>query len=403
MLTSHFHSRLFILASNSVNNKIIVQGWGSAYREPLNSVAWDSCSIQWEVNSTFQLQFTAYDDHSLAYSMLTNESSIFFQGEEWIVKTLQPDYSGMVNTNQVTATHAYFDMSRVHQWQTKTGTFSYSPNDVLAYWLNDNSLGYTYEIKGIFTNQPIENLGNGSGTDMISKIIETWPTAVVFPHGRQIVVYSADEWAQDLGNRINYIHDTTEIQMSPDSTSLFNETMVYGATKDTDTNSDTDSDTTSYYFEPYIVKDEASIAKWGERPGADISDDRFTDKNSMDVYARTQLVTEPQLSISITMNDNTKPVPGEIRRTEIRNAGYSSNLQVVGYQWYPNSPGTQTTITLNTSAKSILDLQNSESKMIAKAVKNSKQNSQLAITAQNTATKAYNSRIYGEKVGDSDY
>ena len=401
MLISRSHSRLFILDRNNVADKLIVQGWGSAYREPLNSVAWDSCCIQWEVNSTFELQFTAYDDQSLAYRMLTNESSIFFEGEEWIIKTPQPDYSGMVNTNQVVATHAYFDVSRIRQWNVKTGTFSYMPSDILAYWFDGNKLGYTYAVKGTFDKQPIQDLGNGSGSDAISKIIETWPDAVVFPHGRQIIVYSADAWAQNLGNRIDYIHNTTELQLNPDSTSLSNEVMVYGATKDSD--SESGSDTTEYYFAPHVVKNADSIAKWGERPGDDISDERFTDQASMDAYAQTQLVTEPQLSISITMNSNDKPIPGEVRRTEIRNAGYASNLQVVGYQWYPNSPSSQTTMTLNTSAKTILDFQNSQSKMVTRAVKANQKNSQSILAAQNTATKAYNSRIYGEKVGDSDY
>ena len=399
MLISRSHSRLSILDRNNVTDKLIVQGWGSAYREPLNSVAWDSCCIQWEVNSTFELQFTAYDDQSLAYRMLTNESSIFFEGEEWIIKTPQPDYSGMVNTNQVVATHAYFDVSRIRQWDVKTGTFSYMPSDILAYWFDGNKLGYTYAVKGAFDKQPIQDLGNGSGSDAISKIIETWPDAVVFPHGRQIIVYSADAWAKNMGNRIDYIHNTTELQLSPDSTSLSNEVMVYGATKD----SDSGSDTTEYYFEPHIVKNADSIAKWGERPGDDISDERFTNSNAMDAYAQTQLVTEPQLSISITMNSNDKPVPGEVRRTEIRNAGYTSNLQVVGYQWYPNSPSSQTTMTLNTSAKTILDFQNSQSKMVTRAVQTNQKNSQSILVAQNMAAKAYNSRIYGEKVGDSDY
>ncbi|WP_162204137.1 hypothetical protein [Lacticaseibacillus pantheris] len=51
--------------------------------------------------------------------------------------------------------------------------------------MDGNSLGYTYDVQGTFDNQQITDLGNGSGSDMLSKIVETWPEAVIYPDNKK--------------------------------------------------------------------------------------------------------------------------------------------------------------------------------------------------------------------------
>ena len=63
--------------------KILVQGVGRAEKEPLNLFDPKSVQIQWELNQTWSLQFTAYNDGSLAYQMLESEASVF-----WIIKNI---------------------------------------------------------------------------------------------------------------------------------------------------------------------------------------------------------------------------------------------------------------------------------------------------------------------------
>lgn len=319
------------------------------------------------------MQFTATYDDSISFQMLDSEASLFFDGQEYVVKQCVPDYSEMINTIQITASHVYNETSRIWQHNVKSGTFTYSINDVLAYFLDGNTMGFTYRVEGSFGNQQITNLGNCSAKDGLSKIIETWPSATIFPNGREIVVYSSDAWATDSETRVDYIRNTREIQLTSDSTGMFNKAWVYGATIDNDSSSD--SDTEQYYFEPHIVQDDDSIANWDELPGEDISDDRFTDITSMDAYAKTQFVTDPSLSFDITMNSNDKPVPGELVRVEIRKNNYVTKVQTMSFSWYPWDSTQNTTLTLNNTAKSILDYQTNQKKRLAQVIKDQKNTS----------------------------
>lgn len=229
-------------------DKILVQGLGSAYKEPLNSVVSDSFEIDWEVNSTYELQLTAWDDQSLAYEMLDSESSIFYGGQEFIVKQCVSDSSEGYTTVQVTATHVYLECSRIRQYNISTDT-SFTPESIMAFYFGANTMGFTYEVYGTFTAQEItDDVGNGSGSDALSLIVDTWPTAVIFADNKKIQIYTADAWAKDLGNRVDYLNNTREIELTYDSTDIVNQVKVYGAeveatddSDDTDTTDDTES------------------------------------------------------------------------------------------------------------------------------------------------------------------
>lgn len=65
------------------------------------------------------------------------------------------------------------DIDRIYQHDMRKEE-TYSIDDVVKYWLDGNSLGFTYEVHGSFDHQEIENLGNGSGKDMLSKVLDTW-------------------------------------------------------------------------------------------------------------------------------------------------------------------------------------------------------------------------------------
>lgn len=360
---------ILLLASRSftLDDRLLVKGWHSTYVEPLRCVLFNSFYISWEINSTYEVQFTAFDDGSVGFSMLSVQAQIYFDNEAYIVKQAIPDSSEGLETVQITASHIYNDVSRIYQHNTKTGTLTYTVSDVLDYFLKDNKYNFTYDVQGTFDKQQITDLGNGSGKDCLSKIVDTWPTAVIYPKGHNITVYSSDAFAVNNGKRIDYLHNTREIQITYDSNNIVNTVKAFGATKD-DTGTDSTDTDPQYYFEPFMVVDQDSVDKWGECPGADITDDRFKDAASMKTYATSQLTPEPALTLDITMNTNTRPMPGEVYRTENRKTGMVINAQLVAYTWYPLDGTQNTTITLNNTSKTILDYQNSLKRQYNKAI-----------------------------------
>lgn len=381
--------RLSILDSN---NKIIVKGLHSAYVEPLRSVLFNTFNINIEKNSQLQLQFTAYNDGSVAYNMLSVESSVFWNNQEWIIKQAVPDYSNGFESITVTAIHVSYEVSRIRQRQVKAGTLTYTVDDVLSFYLSNNSLGYTWQVIGTFSKEQITDLGNGSGKDMLDKIISTWPDAIFYPDNKNIRIYQHDSLAKNVGNRIDYLHDTPEVRLTYDSTNIVNQVMAYGKQKES---ADSHSNTTEYYFEPFLVTNEKSVGEWGLHPGENISDERFTDKSAMQTYALSQLTPEPTLTIEIKELTNEQPVLSEVRRLEIRKYSFVTEVEIVSYTYYPLDKAQATSIMLNNRAKTILNYKSAQQSALQKAINVQKKKVRQA---EEKARKAYNSRLIGKRV-----
>lgn len=571
-------------------DKLLVRGLKRTEIEPLglSSLDPDSFYITWAMNETWQLQFTARDDGSVAYNMLDDESSVFYDGQEYIVKQCIPDFVDGTKAKDVVATHVYNEISRIRKYKqyvdtsdpssgqstdvkanpddtdsnsdsdnssvtqdgnttiTKTDESDnqenqiwYSLEDVLKYYLDGNTLGFTYQIIGNFDKARIEQLQDGNGTDMLSKIVEHWPNAVIFPDNRNIRVYNINDFEKDYGNRLDYEYNTTEFKLTYDSTSLTNEvfcigakysvetetatngnddagdggagaeavvndakkylgvpyvfggrggarggdpysgmdcssfvsqvykdfginipaytvamesygheisrsqvqtgdmgfygprgasyhiclainnsTMIYepapgqsckiqsidsfapswwerndqmasivaGKNADNDQGDDGGDDTSSqtsdyYYFAPFWVKDQESIDKYGEFPAEPIEDERFRDTESMRQYALTQLQPEPILTVEVTTYTHMKPIPGDKIHCMIPDGELSTNLAVVGFDWYPLSETNYSVFTLNTNAQNILDYQISQKNELSKAFEKLSQQSQDEIQA----------------------
>lgn len=293
-----------------LDNKVKVRGQGRTEIEPLNCIDPDTFYIDWEVNSTWSIQFTAYDDGSFAYSMLDAQASLFFDGQEYVIKQAEPDANGGVNTIDIVATHIYFEISRIRKYKTyvdpadadkqtdvkvfgstqkdddsdssgndsgdddqdnpnvqKTVTsktegntttkttvtktdetnddsededqVDYHIEDVLKYWIDGNNLGFSYQVIGTFPTVRLEKLSDGSGTDMLGKITESWPDAIIYPDNKNIRVYEQKEFYKDYGNRLDYEYNTSEFKWSYDSTSLTNEVLCIGGKYSIETETDT--------------------------------------------------------------------------------------------------------------------------------------------------------------------
>ncbi|WP_225367657.1 phage tail protein [Ligilactobacillus salivarius] len=73
---------------------------------------------------------------------------------------------------------------------------TYTVNDVLAFYLDGNKNGFSYQVIGNFDKQQITDLGNTNGKDMISKILSTWENAIFYPDNRNIRIYNKKDFYQ---------------------------------------------------------------------------------------------------------------------------------------------------------------------------------------------------------------
>lgn len=219
------------------DERMTISGIHSDMEVPLTCYLRNSLQVQYEDNQTNQIQFVAFDDGSPSFALIANESTVTFNSNLYIIKNVEEDDQGIGLYTVTAIQYVNSEIGRVRQRNIRSGTLTYTINDVLDFFLNDktaNPFGFSYCVYGEFDKEQIENLGNMSGKDMISKIIETWPGTIIYPNGKRLDVFAANSFKRDYDRRIVYIHDTSNIKMIEDSTVISNQVMCIGATKDSE-------------------------------------------------------------------------------------------------------------------------------------------------------------------------
>lgn len=345
-----------------MNDVLTVSQRNGALTEPLSSILKSSFNVSWESNNTYKISFTAYNDKSFGFALLTSENIITWRGQQFVIKQSVPSYSSNYSTIAITATHIYLDVRRIYKHDKRVGTLTYSVRDVLSFYLDGNSYGYSYDVIGSFSNNQITDLGGNSAFDGLSQIVSTWNDAIIYPDNKKIMVYTKEAFSKNFGNRLGYGYNSDNMILTYDSTSIFNQLTVVSALKDDG----------SPWFPTHIIRDETSISEYGVIDGGDFSDDRFHDQNNADIAARKTMITEPTVSISLDYLDKDEPIPGEIRRLEVLETGFITDVMVVSYNYFPLDLSKHANITLNNNPQTVLDYQRSTKNIINQAKQNTK-------------------------------
>lgn len=219
------------------NPQITIQGIHTTKPVPLTCFLKSSFQVQYENNQTNQLQFVAYNDGSPSFALIANESTIEFNNDLYIIKNIEQDRTGTSLYTVTAMQYVNSEIGRVFQKNVRSGTLTYSIDEVLDFFLNDetaNPFGFSYHVFGDFSKQQIENLGGCSGKDMISKIISTWPGTIVKPLGKRVDVYSSDQFLRNYQRRVVYNHDSANMKLIEDSTVIVNQITCVGGSYSTD-------------------------------------------------------------------------------------------------------------------------------------------------------------------------
>ncbi|WP_304974511.1 phage tail protein [uncultured Limosilactobacillus sp.] len=243
------------------NPQITIQGIHTTKPVPLTCFLESSFQVQYENNQTNQLQFVAYNDGSPSFALIANESTIEFNDDLYIIKNIEQDRTGTSLYTVTAMQYVNSEIGRVFQKNVRSGTLTYSIDEVLDFFLSDetaNPFGFSYHVFGDFSKQQIENLGGCSGKDMISKIISTWPGTIVKPLGKRVDVYSSDQFSRNYQRRVVYNHDSTNMKLIEDSTVIVNQITCVGGSYSTDDS--TASSSTEATSSGGVVVEDGSVA-----------------------------------------------------------------------------------------------------------------------------------------------
>lgn len=369
--------------------KILVQDAANQYSETLVDFDRSSVKRTWKKNQSYQLDFTATNDGSLAYSLLRNENSVLIDGQEYVIKQVKPDLKGYSNQVAITANHVYYESKRIWQYDMRAGTITYSIQDILHYFFDNNPYGFTWEVIGNFSKVQIENLGNASALDALNTCVDKF-NCVIYPDNKHIRIYSRDAWQKKVDKSYLYGYNTTTFSCSWDTTAIQNVTMCYGKQKD--------GQEGQYYFPPFIAKNATSIKRWGERPGAEISDERFTDKNAMNAYAMSSMQADPVTTMALTYDGDDQVLPGEVWYLRVEPEQFDTDVEVTGITDYPFAPDHRPEVELDNSVRTLLDEDIAQERLVKEAIKHNQAAAKEIKQARQTASKAFNSRLTGMPV-----
>ncbi|MFY4479672.1 phage tail protein [Latilactobacillus sakei] len=370
--------------------KILVQDTADQYSETLVDFDRSSVKRTWKKNQSYQLELTAANDDSLAYSILRNENSLLMGGQEYVIKQVKPDLKGYSNQVAITANHIYYESRRIWQYQKRAGTITYSIQDILHYFFDNNPYGFTWEVIGDFSKVQIENLGNTSALDALNTCVDKF-NCVIYPDNKHIRIYSRDAWQKKVDKAYLYGHNTTTFSCSWDTTSIQNVAMCYGKQKDGEEN--------QYYFPPFLAKNTTSIQRWGERPGAEISDERFTEKNAMNAYAMSSMQADPVTTMALTYDGDDQVLPGEVWYLRVEPEQFNTDVEVTGITDYPFAPDHKPEVELDNSVRTLLDEDIAQERLVKKAIKHNQLAAQEIKATNEKAVKAYDSRFIGDLYG----
>jgi len=228
-------------------HKIYVRSFDGQSEEWLTCLNEDTFQIDKQVSSTFQLSFTAFltNKNGVSFDLLKNDAYIIFDGQKYQIKQCVSKYVDDFVTKDVTATHEIFGIQNFRQFKVNKGSQTYSIDSMLKFVFDSQyNSGYSYQINGSFPTIDITDWGNCSGLDAIQKAVDSYG-ARWLPNGKTVLIYDQNSYKTPTNRQFIWSHNTNDIELSVDSTSMVNGAMLYGATVDDSHSSTADGTSTS--------------------------------------------------------------------------------------------------------------------------------------------------------------
>ncbi|WP_164882542.1 phage tail protein [Lactiplantibacillus plantarum] len=309
----------------------------------------------WTVNEKWQVTFAITDSlvYEQAIKLLDVQNIVHYDGQSYVITQCAKTVSGGLSVYEVTASHLFYRLANnVRQNNVKTGTLTYGLTDAVNFMIANNDQGITANFVGDFPKIQIENLGNSSFSKFLQDYTSKFDASYTIDN-QQITFYSATYLKQQpVIDTLFYQHDVENVKLSLDTTSLVNEVHCLG--KPIDQGSGTNNSQTKYQVD-FIYRDDDSVKKWGLQRGDPLSDERFTDQESMTEYARQTVQAQPIATLTTTAWDVV------IRQCEtvkliMPNLDWQTNIALNSYERNPFNQFSLPTITFDNASLAVNDI-----------------------------------------------
>ncbi|MEK0151633.1 phage tail protein [Tetragenococcus halophilus] len=326
---------------------IIIRNYEGTREEILSDVDKGSFSRKIEENQAYELSFNVVrtERNKTAFDLVLHESSIFFDGQQFIIKQMSTNANGKSIVKSVTATHIYTCMQDGRQYDTVTGKRSI--NQLLTHVFKPDNRGYTWEVvdpdKKFLTVEQ-ENFGNANYLKLVQEIIQDY-SATMIVDNKHLMFYPRGDYGKKINEPIRYKYNTDSADFDIDTLNL--KTKIRGFPKKDDDD--------KYVFDP-ITYTSPEAKKWGIRIQDPIEDDRYTVKKNLEERLKKELKDKPDISgkVSLKFKSNIKIfdwVPFIYEPLNI-----NTYIQVVGITDYPFLPNEPLEVTLSNTKKTMTSI-----------------------------------------------
>lgn len=330
---------------------IIVRNYEQTKEEILVRYDKDSFYEDWQQNETWEIGLSVTNlINQEVFDLIEYESSITFNGQEFIIKKMTKNVVGGLVTKQIVATHIYYTIQDGYQYEKVTGTKSI--NQLLTHIFKAGNRGFTWEIidpnKKFLTVQQ-ENFGDGNYLKLINELLSDY-NAVVIPNNKHLMFYPISEYGQKVEEQIRYKYNTDDVTFDIDTYSLKTQIKGYGKLKEgINTENPKDSD---YVFTP-ITYTSPESETWGIRIQDPVTDERYTISGNMLERLKNDLQDYPSISGSVTLKWKINPQKGDYVPFIYEPLNINTYIQVVGIKTYPAIPNKPPEITLSNTKKTM--------------------------------------------------
>ncbi|HFD1666491.1 TPA: phage tail protein [Enterococcus faecium] len=323
---------------------IFIQDYEKTKKEILTDYDKSTFTEIWQENETWEISFTIVKTkfNELAFDLVDYENSVFFNGQEFIVKQMGVSAEGAAITKTVTATHIYYTMQDGFQYDTITGTRSI--NQLLAHVFKPDNRGFTWNVvdpNKKFLPVEQENFGNGNYLKLVEEILKDYD-AIVIPDNKNLTFFPRSEYGKKTEEQIRYKYNTDSVKFDIDTLNLKTQIKGFGKKKEDDT----------YYFTPITYTSKQS-EKWGIRVQSPVSDDRYTVSGNMLERLKQDLQDYPTITGTVTMKWRVEPNKGDYVAFVYEPLGVNTYIQVVGIKMYPALENKPPEITLSNTKKTM--------------------------------------------------
>ncbi|EMF0506706.1 phage tail protein [Enterococcus hirae] len=330
---------------------IIVRNYEQTKEEILVRYDKDSFYEDWQQNETWEIGLSVTNlINQEVFDLIEYESSITFNGQEFIIKKMTKNVVGGLVTKQIVATHIYYTIQDGYQYEKVTGTKSI--NQLLTHIFKASNRGFTWEVidpnKKFLTVQQ-ENFGDGNYLKLINELLSDY-NAVVIPNNKHLMFYPISEYGQKVEEQIRYKYNTDDVTFDIDTYSLKTQIKGYGKLKEgINTENPKDSD---YVFTP-ITYTSPESETWGIRIQDPVTDERYTISGNMIERLKNDLQDYPSISGSVTLKWKINPQKGDYVPFIYEPLNINTYIQVVGIKTYPAIPNKPPEITLSNTKKTM--------------------------------------------------